>query len=144
MKGNKNHFYGKKYSKKTINKIKLKLTGKPNIKCSKKISINGQIFNSHREAADSLDIERSTISHRIKSTNPKFKEGKAFGSEKESKPIKTRGMKYVANGVIYESINAAARVLKKSLASLIFRARSKNPKWSEFKIIDDPNDKKVN
>lgn len=142
MKGNKNHFYGKKHSKKTINKIKLKLTGKPNLKCSKKIIINGQVFNSHSEAAKILKICQGTISYRIKSTNPKFKEWKSFGTEKESKPIKKRGLQYVANGVIYESINAAARVLNKSLASLIFRARSKDPKWSEFKIIDDPNDKK--
>lgn len=82
-KGSGNAFYGKKHSDKTKKHIsKLHKARYQNMTLEEKqkiiphmkqISIDGKIYNSMTDAAIALGVCVATISYRIKSTNPKFK-----------------------------------------------------------------------
>lgn len=69
--GEDNPFFGKHHTDETKEKIREKNKGKlpPNIM---KISIDGNIYISMREASRQLDIPTPTILWRVKSKNPKF------------------------------------------------------------------------
>lgn len=81
--GQGNAFYGKKHSDKTkkhVSKLhkerykNMTLEEKQKIiPHMKQISIDGKIYNSMAEAAIALEVCVATISYRIKSKNPKFK-----------------------------------------------------------------------
>ena len=61
-----NPFYGKTHSDKTKELIRSKLKGVPNLKCSKKISVDGTIFNSVSEASKKLNISSAVLSYRAR------------------------------------------------------------------------------
>ena len=63
--GKGNPMYGKKKSKKMIDSVK-----KAN---SKKVSIEGKIFNSGSEAAEYYKLKKNTVQYRLKSKSEKFK-----------------------------------------------------------------------
>lgn len=70
--GEKNPFYGKHHSDATKEKIRKVHLGKSNVACSKKISIDGIVYDSLAAASKALGIHISTLSHRARNNNPKF------------------------------------------------------------------------
>lgn len=64
--GSDNPFYGKTHSKEVIEKIRSKLIGRPNLKCAKKININGIEYISAAEASRQTGVKLATICHRAK------------------------------------------------------------------------------
>lgn len=66
----KNPFYGKTHTDEFKKKLSEKMKGKPNTRDSKKVSIDGIIYNSYTEASKILGCTTSTISNRVK--NIKF------------------------------------------------------------------------
>jgi group I intron endonuclease len=69
--GEKNHFFGKHHSEETKQKLREQRYG--NIPTNaRQIIINGETYISLAEAARQLNVCPATISHRIKSPNPKF------------------------------------------------------------------------
>ena len=70
--GEKNPFYGKTHSEETKKLLSEKNKGKKNIKSSKAVVINNQEFYSIKEAAKMLNILAGTLSHRVRSKNPKY------------------------------------------------------------------------
>lgn len=70
--GINNHFYGKKHSKESLGKMRLKQLGKkPSNR--KKCSIDDVIYESATEASKILNIHLTTVTFRLKSNNIKFK-----------------------------------------------------------------------
>lgn len=71
--GTKNPFYGKKHSEETKSKLSAANKGKapPN---KNAIRINGVEYESQSAAAEVLGVSPATITHRLKSDNPKFRE----------------------------------------------------------------------
>ena len=64
--GNNNPFYGKTHSKEVIERIRSKLIGRPNLKCAKRVNINGIEYISAAEASRQTSIKLATICHRAK------------------------------------------------------------------------------
>lgn len=72
MSGEDNHFYGKKHSEETKQKIREKHLGKYNGNQEKIIIIENIEYKSLAEASRLLNIHIMTIHYRIKSNNKKF------------------------------------------------------------------------
>lgn len=70
--GNKNPFYGKKHSEETRRKIAAKHKGRLG-EPAKAVIIDGVEYRSHTAAAEALGLKRATLSHRVKSKNPLYK-----------------------------------------------------------------------
>lgn len=75
--GENNPFYGKTHSEKIKNKLSENMKQRlehgympPN---TNQIEINGVVYKSQSEAARILGVCSATITHRLKSTNPKYK-----------------------------------------------------------------------
>lgn len=70
--GDKNPFYGKKHSEDTRRKLSIKNKGAipPN---RNKIEINGVTYSSQAEAARQLGVCQATITYRLSSKNPKYR-----------------------------------------------------------------------
>ena len=64
--GNKNSFYGKHHSEETKELIRQKRLGKKNIACSKKILVDGIIYESVNDCASKLGIKFSTVAYRCR------------------------------------------------------------------------------
>lgn len=64
--GNNNPFYGKTHSKETIELLRNRFKGIPNLSCSKKVSIDGVEYVSASEASRQTGIKLATICHRAK------------------------------------------------------------------------------
>lgn len=138
MKGEYNHFYGKKHSKKTIQKLRKMNLGKRNQNDWKPITIEGVNYNCLTDASKILKIPIATVYYRLNSTNPKFINWNYFGKAKDCKPLQSsNAVKYKVKDKIYSSISAASEDLNLSLSALIFRAKSNNPKWNDFSLIGE-------
>lgn len=70
--GSANGMFGKKHSDETVAKISEANKGRlpPN---TRKVKINSVVYNSCTEAGKALNVATGTITHRIKSNNPKYK-----------------------------------------------------------------------
>ena len=64
--GEKNSFYGKHHSEKTKEIIRRKRLGKKNLTSSKKILVNGEIYESVNDCATKLGINFSTVAYRCR------------------------------------------------------------------------------
>lgn len=64
--GSKNPFYGRTHTAETRAKLSAAFKGVPNISSSKKISVDGVIYDSCTEAASQLNIKSSTLSWRAR------------------------------------------------------------------------------
>jgi group I intron endonuclease len=64
--GERNPFYGRKHSTETVEKIRLMNMGRPSPN-RKRAEIDGVIYESATAAGTELGIERSTLTHRIRS-----------------------------------------------------------------------------
>ena len=75
--GENNPFYGKKHTEETRNLLsdtmKTRLENGYLPSNTKQIEIDGVVYKSQAEAARQLGISGATITHRLKSTNPKYK-----------------------------------------------------------------------
>lgn len=71
MTGKSNPFYGRQHSKKTIQKLRKANRGKLPINTNR-VEIDGVIYKSQAEAARKLGVSGGTITHRLKSSNPKY------------------------------------------------------------------------
>ena len=71
--GEKNPFYGRKHSAETLAKISAVNRNKlpPN---TRKVSVDGELYESATAASRALGTVTATILHRIKSKNPKYKD----------------------------------------------------------------------
>jgi group I intron endonuclease len=71
--GKKNPFYGRKHSEETRKKLREReVTWKSTH--AKKVSIDGIIYTSYKEASADLKVPLVTVRHRCLSSNPKFKD----------------------------------------------------------------------
>lgn len=139
MKGKNNHFYGKKHSKKTLKILKEKMTGKANVNCRKRVSIEGINYESATIAANNLQMNLSKLTFRCHSSNPKFKSWFFIDNPKITKlPNYGNPIKYKYKDQVFNSITEASLFFNKSIEALIFRAKSKNPKWKDYSLI--PNE----
>ena len=73
--GDKNSFFGNNHSEKTIQQIKNKQRGNKPIN-TKKVYIEGNIYNGLNDAYIATNVKPTTIWYRIHSKNKKFKEYK--------------------------------------------------------------------
>lgn len=71
--GGNNSFHGKEHSSETKDKIRKSKLGKPNKTSRKKVSINGEIYDSATIAAKTLSVSASTITYRVKSNKYDYK-----------------------------------------------------------------------
>jgi group I intron endonuclease len=71
MTGKGNPFYGRKHSNKTIQKLRKANRGKLPVNTNR-IEIDGVAYKSQAEAARQLGVSGGTITHRLKSSNPKY------------------------------------------------------------------------
>lgn len=67
--GENNSFYGKTHSESTRKAIGASRLGKPNLKCSKAIMVDGIKYISLNAAAKELNMVTSTLGHRCRSPN---------------------------------------------------------------------------
>lgn len=145
-KGKGNHFFGKKHSKKTIRQIVKKNTGRTYSDGSGfccKITIEGVDYVSIAEASRKLNMKDHLICTRLNSTNPLYKNWNYYGTQKEVEPkYDPQAIKYRIKDKIFPSIKAAVRFIGKSSGSLLFRAKSTNPKWKDYELLRDPKPKK--
>lgn len=65
----KNSFYGKKHTAEAKAKISARATGRPNLRCRKKIRVERNTYHSLTEAARVLNMNASTLAHRAHSPN---------------------------------------------------------------------------
>lgn len=85
--GEGNPFYGKNHSEELKNKMSEERKGiLINKDCVKAVVIEGIEYESLSSAARALNIEQSLLWHRLKSTNPKFKNWNYLGKQKEVTP----------------------------------------------------------
>lgn len=71
--GDKNSFYGKKHSEETRKRMSEKAKNRKTF-YSKKVCVNGKIYNSCKQASEDLNISSSLLCHRIRSDNEKYKD----------------------------------------------------------------------
>lgn len=84
MQGSGNHFYGRKHSEETKAKLSESMKNRETVPLNAKaISINGVVYESQAAAAKELQVCSATITHRLKSNNPRYAEYKTITQEKE-------------------------------------------------------------
>lgn len=72
--GTFNPFYGKTHSQESKDKIALKAKGRRNTACHKAVVVNGVQYSCLNDAALATNIKATTIWHRCRSANKKFKD----------------------------------------------------------------------
>lgn len=119
MTGKGNHQYGKPKSEKMINSVK-----KAN---SRKVSIDGVVYNSQREASKALGINTTTLSYRLDSDNfPTYIRLDPKKKKEPPKDISYLQTRISVDGVEYSSMKAAAEHLGIHSSTVASRVRNKN------------------
>lgn len=153
--GERNPFHGKTHSKETLNKMSdvrkkfyKSMSEKEKyekLKVTRKISIDGEIFNTCMSAAKKLGVNNGTITHRLKSPNyPNY----IYLDKQRTKVIKAKNIwvAYRPNDPVWYvgytstelSINLSeAKILNiapTTIASCISYRRGQHKEWAFFKI----------
>lgn len=131
--GSNNPFYGKTHSEETIKKILENRVDNYFPITSTVLYINGIKYNSYGEAERETGIQRATIRYRCISKNILYKDYYKEGEEKKEEELykaadKRKKRKVVCDGVLYESINEAARQMMCSVCKVSNRINSENYK----------------
>jgi group I intron endonuclease len=131
--GKNNSFYGKKHSKKTKNLIAQKNKGSipPN---RIKLEIEGVIYDSLNHAAKELNMNMTTVFHRIKSSNPQFKNWNQYGKKKKvvERKKSVKGIPLLIKGKIYKNSKEASEELKQTQTTILFKVRSQDEKYADW------------
>lgn len=125
--GSNNPFYGKSHSEEAKRRMSVARKGSlpPN---SKKVQVDGVIYESCARAGKALGIPTVTVHYRCcKSKNVKFKNWKVVGEEKvtESK-VAHNAVNISCEGVTYIGYSSAAEALGLSVTAIFNRVSSDN------------------
>ena len=98
-----------------------------------KLIIDNVIYNSIREATTKLNLNKNTITKRVKSNDPKFDSYKYAGEKKEI--IAKNGIKVKIDDIIYNSMSEAGIKLNLDKATIARRVKSDKSRFENYKYV---------
>lgn len=137
--GEKNSFYGKSFSeeskKKLSDSIKQYYQENDSV-TSKEVYAYGVLYNSMKDAAKALNISGGTMTSRVNSNNWKYRSFYFKGNPKKIEDLKISKTDYscVVDGVSYETVSIATKVLNISESTFINRCESEKQEFNNYEF----------
>ena len=89
--------------------------------------------NSIREATVKLNLNKNTITKRVKSNDPKFENYKYAEDKKEIIP--KNGIKVKIDDIVYNSMSEAGIKLNLDKTTITRRVKSDKPRFENYKYV---------
>ena len=137
--GEKNSFYGKSFSeeskKKLSDSIKQYYQENGSI-TSKEVYAYGVLYNSMKDAAKALNISGGTMTSRVNSNNWKYRSFYFKGNPKKIEDLKISKTDYpcTVNGISYETVSVAVKVLNVAESTFINRCESEKQEFNNYEF----------
>lgn len=137
--GEKNSFYGKSFSeeskKKLSDSIKQYYQENDSV-TSKEVYAYGVLYNSMKDAAKALNISGGTMTTRVNSNNWKYRSFYFKGNPKKIEDLKISKTDYscVVDGVSYETVSIATKVLNIAESTFINRCESEKQEFNNYEF----------
>lgn len=142
--GEKNSFYGKSFSEESKKKLSdsIKSTNKRQRELgilpldSKPVYAYGILYLTMNDAANALDVSRGTITARVNSKNWKYRSFYLEGNPKKIEELKISKTDYscTVNGINYETVTQAVKILNISESTFIKRCESQKEEFNNYEF----------
>lgn len=137
--GEKNSFYGKSFSeeskKKLSDSIKQYYQENDSV-TSKEVYAYGVLYSSMKDAAKALNISGGTMTNRVNSNNWKYRSFYFKGNPKKIEDLKISKTDYfcAVDGISYETVSIATKVLDIAESTFINRCESEKQEFNNYEF----------